>query len=178
MMHSTLKIKSPNTSEEFEQIYQLNYNTFVEEIPQHDQRIDRRLVDRYEGQSSYRIAVFGEEVVGMVCYSFERPFSLEMKRVNLDRVIQSADKAVEIRLLAVKSGNRNTMVIYRLLEDLYRILVSKQATIAVISGTNRELSFYRKIGFIPFGHSVGTEAATYQPMKIRIETLNKIFRDD
>lgn len=40
-------IKSPDTEDEFEQIYSLNYKTFVEEIPQHVESENKKLVDPF-----------------------------------------------------------------------------------------------------------------------------------
>jgi hypothetical protein len=64
---------------EFEQIFQLAYDTFVEEIPQHQPNPDRRHVDRFHDENTYLIAKDDDAVVGMLAIRAERPFSLDEK---------------------------------------------------------------------------------------------------
>ena len=78
-----MQIKLAETEDEFEQIHALNYKTFVEEIPQHPIRDDKRLIDPYHKQNIYFIAVHDGIVVGMICYNCKRPYSLEKKKVDL-----------------------------------------------------------------------------------------------
>ena len=40
--------KIANTAEEYEQIFKLNYETFVEEIPQHEKNETKKLKDKLE----------------------------------------------------------------------------------------------------------------------------------
>ena len=49
---------------EFELIHRLNYKTFVEEIPQHQENSDHRLVDRFHHQNTYFICLYGGALVG------------------------------------------------------------------------------------------------------------------
>ena len=69
---------------EFLQIHQLNYKTFVEEIPQHQQNSEKMLVDKFHNKNKYLIARNGSKVIGMVCYNGQRPFSLDAKIPDLD----------------------------------------------------------------------------------------------
>jgi hypothetical protein len=41
---ASLTYKIAETENEFEQIFRLNYKTFVEEIPQHERNAEKRLV--------------------------------------------------------------------------------------------------------------------------------------
>lgn len=43
-------------ADEIEQIHQLNYETFVEEIPQHNANNEKKLVDRFNDENTYIIA--------------------------------------------------------------------------------------------------------------------------
>jgi hypothetical protein len=79
-----LRIKIATEAWEFEQIHQLNYRTFVEEIPQHAPNPEGRLVDRFHAQNHYVIVLNGRELVGMVAWRHQRPFSLDSKVPNLD----------------------------------------------------------------------------------------------
>ena len=64
---------------EFEQIHSLNYETFVEEIPQHESNPDRLLVDRFHHENTYFICVRDGQLIGMVAARDRRPFSLDQK---------------------------------------------------------------------------------------------------
>ena len=79
-----LRIKVATEAWEFEQIHQLNYRTFVEEIPQHAPNPEGRLVDRFHAENRYVIVLHGRELVGMVAIRHQRPFSLDSKVPNLD----------------------------------------------------------------------------------------------
>lgn len=73
--------ESPN---EFEQIHRLNYETFVEEIPQHRPDASSMLVDKFHDENIYVIAVQDDEVMGMITVRDRRPFSLDQKIPLLD----------------------------------------------------------------------------------------------
>ncbi|MFD2567462.1 GNAT family N-acetyltransferase [Pseudotenacibaculum haliotis] len=171
-------IKVPSTASEFEQLHQLNYSTFVEEIPQHKERADRKLIDRFHSKNNYLIAVKGNKVIGMVCYNTIRPFSLEEKQVKIDDHIPLGCKVAEIRLLAVEKKWRKTTVTFRLLQQLIKELKRNGVSMGLISATTREFKFYTKIGFQTFGEVIGKKNAYYQPMYIFIENLKKEFKDD
>ena len=64
---------------EFEAVHRLNYKTFVEEIPQHQQNAEQRLVDKFHAENIYAICLDGDQLVGMVCGRDHRPFSLDKK---------------------------------------------------------------------------------------------------
>ena len=46
---------------EFLEIHQLNYKTFVEEGPQHQQNTEKMLVDKFHNKNKYIIAMKGKE---------------------------------------------------------------------------------------------------------------------
>ena len=167
-------IKHATELNEFLQIHELNYKTFVEEIPQHQENPEKKLVDKFHKKNKYIIAKIEEKVIGMVCYNMERPFSLDEKLQHLDSYLPEYKSIAEIRLLAVDPEERKATVAYRLLKYLCNVLIQAQTNAAVISGTTRQLSLYKKIGFVPFGPLVGSNEAAYQPMYI---TLNEL-RDD
>jgi hypothetical protein len=103
-----LAYKIATEASEFEAIHRLNYDTFVEEIPQHGANPERRLVDRFHAQNTYVICLDGPRMAGMVCGRCARPFSLDQKIANLDRYLPAHRKAVEIRLLAIAPAYRKT----------------------------------------------------------------------
>ena len=169
-------VKPATESDEFLQIHQLNYRTFVEEIPQHQQNEEKKLVDKFHDKNHYIVAKRGDNVIGMVCYNLERPFSVEGKINNFQSYLPQHSRLAEVRLLSVSPEERKTGVSYRLLQYLCNELILIGTDAAVISGTTRQLRLYTRMGFIPFGPLVGTIEALYQPMYITLNNLRDDFR--
>lgn len=173
-----IQYKIADSPSEFEQIHSLNYATFVEEIPQHHHNEAQKLIDRFDQENLYVIALNEqEELVGMVCIREERPFSLDGKIQDLDTFLPANKKMCEIRLLAVRPDYRKTGVFKGLMHKLYEISIPKGYEIALISGTDRQLELYRHIGFRTFAEPVGTPEALFYPMYLPVETIitNPLF---
>ena len=168
-MDQTTTFKLATTPDEFEQIHRLNYLTFVEEIPQHAPSADGRLVDKFHKENTYGIAVRGGRVIGMIAARRRRPFSLDFKVDNLDAVIPSGRRPVEMRLLSVHPTYRSGPVPVQILHFMARYCLELGDDSAVISGAVRRLPLYRALGFRPFGPRVGTPDAPYQPMILTLE---------
>ncbi len=160
--------KIASDAAEFEAIHQLNYRTFVEEIPQHPSNPLRRLVDRFHDENTYAIALEGDELVGMIAGRARRPFSLDGKLSDLDAYLPEHQRAMEVRLLAVAPDWRKAGVFARLAGVLGREFRDQGCDLALISGTTRELKLYAHLGFQPFGPRVGSGEAVYQPMWLRL----------
>ncbi|MCM3569323.1 aminotransferase class V-fold PLP-dependent enzyme [Neobacillus mesonae] len=164
--------KIANNNDEFEQIYQLNYQTFSEEIPQHEQNAERKLIDPFHDENTYIICLKERELVGMVAVRSNRPFSLDRKIGPVEESLPFTFKQpCEIRLLAVKKEYRNGQVFFGLVQFLVKYCLKKGCDIAFISGTVRQLKLYRHMGFKPFSHLTGTEDARYQPMFLTKQTF-------
>jgi acyl-phosphate glycerol 3-phosphate acyltransferase len=166
-------VKFADSDEEFEQIFALNYQTFVEEIPQHPKNLSGKLKDKFHDDNTYLVCKNGVEVVGMVSFCAKRPFSLDAKIENLDSCLPPHTRLCEIRLLAVKQAHRRTRVAAMLLQALSRHLLDSGFDLAIISGTTRQLGLYEKLGFQPFYGLVGKPGAYYQPMYISRRSLGK-----
>jgi aspartate aminotransferase-like enzyme len=158
---------------EFTQIHRLNYQTFVEEIPQHQPNETGSLVDRFDRDNTYLICLKGTELVGSVAVRDQRPFSLDQKVDNLDTYLPPCRKICELRLLSVSPGYRFSLVFPGLVSLLARYCLDKGYDLGIISGTVRQLKLYQHIGFTPFGPLVGSTAAQYQPMYLTAEALDK-----
>jgi predicted N-acetyltransferase YhbS len=159
---------------EFVQIHRLNYQTFVEEIPQHEKNENGILIDPFHKENMYLICLKNNEVIGMIVVRDQRPFSLDNKIGNVENWLPfQANRLCEIRLLAVKKEHRNGRVFFGLAKLLARYCLKKGYDTAVISGTTRQLKLYQQMGFQPFAYSVGTEDALYQPMFLTKETFEK-----
>lgn len=144
-----------------EAIHRLNYETFVEEIPQHHPNAERRLVDRFHDTNTYWIGLADGQLVAMCAIRDERPFSLEQKGVTLP-----PGEWIEVRLLAVTPAYRNTRTFAGLMRGMLLEATERGVEGIVISGTVREQKLYRRFGFTPFAEPVGTVEALYVPMKL------------
>src|SRR3954470_16018751 len=101
-----LIFKIANEDWEFDLIHQLNYKTFVEEIPQHAPSPTQRLVDKFHSENTYLICLSGRKLAGMLAARSKRPFSLDSKLENIDSFLPAGRKTCEIRLLAVEKKFR------------------------------------------------------------------------
>src|SRR5213595_2233925 len=171
-----LRFKIASGEPEFEQIFRLNYKTFVEEIPQHPPNPEKRLVDRFHHENAYLIALHGDQLIGMMAVRDKRRFSLDEKLGNIDRYLPPGRKICEIRLLAVLPSHRNGMVFQGLLKLLLDHGLSQHYNLAVISGTVRQQKLYKHLGFVPFGPLVGAKEAQYQPMYLTLEEFQENAR--
>ncbi|HDR7659042.1 TPA: aminotransferase class V-fold PLP-dependent enzyme [Bacillus wiedmannii] len=152
---------------EFERIHKLNYKTFVEEIPQHEETKDRFRIDRFHEENTYLICLDDDTLVGMVALRGKRPFSLDYKISNLDSYLQEhGENVYEIRLLSVEREYRNGRALLGLIRFLHRYLLLIGYELALISATTRELPLYEQMGFKSFHTLVGTEEAAFQPMYV------------
>ncbi len=166
-------VKKATEDWEFEQIFKLNYSTFVEEIPQHPANEEKKLKDKFHEVNEYIIAVNHNEVLGMICINDKRPFSLDKKLENIEKYLPEAKKIVEIRLLSVKKEARGSLIFFNLFNHIRSVCFEKGYDLAIISGTVLQERLYKKIGFIPFAHKVGTDKALYQPMYLTWEALDE-----
>ncbi|MDQ4077371.1 MAG: aminotransferase class V-fold PLP-dependent enzyme, partial [Chloroflexota bacterium] len=176
MSTQSLTFRIASEEWEFEQIHQLNYKTFVEEIPQHPPNPQRALVDKFHHENTYLIGLRGWQLVGMVAVRDTRPFSLDSKLDDLDTYLPPHRSLCELRLLAVEKEYRNPRVFQGLMLRLAQYGELQGYDLAVMSGTVRQLKLYRQLGFVPFGPLVGTPDAMYQPMYFTLEAyqvLNK-----
>ncbi len=170
------RFKPAESPAELEQVHRLNYLTFVREIPQHDDPGTGQLVDSYHEKNQYLICLKDGELVGMVSWNDRPPFSVE-KRLP-DRQVLATDgvKPVEIRLLAVVPEERSSPVMAGLVWSLYQASAAHGWTHFVISGVVEQLDLYRHLGFEELGPPVGTGRASFVPMWLPVEKLERTMR--
>lgn len=157
---------------ELEQVYRLNRATFAGEIPQHHVEGDL-LVDRFDAENSYVVAVEGDRVLGMLAVRDRRPFSLDEKLPNLDDYLPPGLSLCEIRLLAIEKGRRNGPLLPGLLRSLWKLGRERGYELAVLSAYAPRVALYERIGCVPFGPRVGTPEVPFQPMMARREAFGR-----
>jgi GNAT superfamily N-acetyltransferase len=172
----TLIFKVADQPWEFEQIYRLNYKTFVEEIPQHSPNPQKALIDRWLAKSTCFICLRGDHLIGMVAVCGERPFSLDKKLAHLDSYIPLGSRPCEIRLLAVERAYRGSLVFGGLLRCLIRYCRDAGYDLGLVSAAARQEKLYRHLGFVPFGPPLGTDQAPYQGMFLTWDRLTETGR--
>jgi N-acyl-L-homoserine lactone synthetase len=173
-MDKQLAFKIADRREEFEAIHRLNYRTFVEEIPQHPANPEGRLVDRFHDQNTYLVCVDGSELVGMLALRTERPFSLDLKLPDLDALLPPGRRIGEVRLLAVDPSRRRSAILPGLFRLVEREALGRGLTMLIVSATTRQSRLYDRLGFVPFGPLVGSEAAPFQPMCLTLERFREV----
>src|SRR5262245_28095391 len=171
-----LRFKLDNEAWEVEQIHELNYRTFVEEIPQHAQSATQRLVDKFHSENTYVICLADNRVVGMVAVRGNRPFSLDHKLPNLDSHLPPGHRFCDVRLLSVEKEYRTGQVFCGLVGLVLQYCDEMGYTLAIISGTVRQQKLYRHLGFMPFGPLVGSAEAQFQPMYLTHELFEENAR--
>ena len=179
-----LEFKQADEPWEFEEIFQLNYASFVEEVPQHPSNDAGLLVDRFHDENTYFICRRDQNLVGMICVRDRRPFSLDEKLGNLEEYLPQAEgsRVCEVRLLAVRPDMRRTRVLTGLLTMMARYCQEGGYDYVVMSGRVSQQALYKHIGFIPFGPVVGDDDAPYQPMYRPVGNVGAefagLFHDD
>ena len=166
--NDSLVFKVASESWEFEQIHEINYQTFVHEIPQHQQNESQKLVDKYHEENTYVICLRDRELLGMIALRDKRPLSLDAKLADLESYLPPFKRILEYRLLAVKKQHRNTAIFTGIMKKSFDLAISGDYDIAVISGTTHQARLYKHLGFKPFGPLVGKQDALYQPMYIDV----------
>ncbi len=178
--HQPLVFKFASEDWEFEAIHRLNYQTFVEEIPQHERSPSQRLVDKFHHENTYLICLCGRQLAGMLAVRGNRPFSLDQKLPNLDSYLPPGRRICEVRLLAIDKkfrGARGGQILAGMLALLWQHGIEKGYDLAIISGTTRQRKLYQHLGFVPFGPLVGSGEAQFQPMYITLETFEVRARE-
>lgn len=169
---SKLIIKIAETEDEFKQIHDLNYKTFVEEIKQHGTNQSERLIDKFDSQNKYFIALEENKLIGMLALRDVRPFSLDHKLSNLDELIPPHKKVVEVRLLSIIKSRRNSSILYNILRFIIKTDALVEYDLVLISAILAQLKLYKHIGFEEFGPLVGGETK-FQPMFLTHESYLK-----
>ncbi len=161
--------KLAETAEDFEQIHQLNYRTFVHEIRQHSDNGQGRLVDKYHDRNIYFMALSDGQLVGMISVHNQPPFSIESRLPDPSVIRQPGMRPLEVRLLAIEPGERHTSVLAGLVYALNSFAQAQGFTHYLISGVTDQVELYTHIGFKPLGPAVREAGAAFVPMMTTLE---------
>ena len=163
--------KVAETPEEFEQIHRLNYETFVREIPQHEDHGEGQLVDKFHEKNTYLICVKEGKLVGMMCFHDTPPFSAADRMPNPELLSQPGMRPLEVRLMTVIPEERNSPTLSGLVWVLNEHAIQHGHTHFLISSIDSQRELHHHLGFEQLGPDVGPPNARYAPM---IATLAQV----
>jgi hypothetical protein len=170
------RFKVAETDAEREQVHQLNYRTFVREIPQHGDDGTGRLVDKFHDWSRYFLALDGERLVGMLSVHDRTPFSVESRLSDTSVVRRPGMRPLEIRLLAIEPAERRGPVLVGLTYAMNCYARASGYTHFVISAVTEQLDLYRHLGFAAMGPAIGPAEAAFVPMIATLEQVGAVMR--
>ena len=156
-----------------DQIHRLNYQTFVDEIPQHQPNPEGALVDAFDTENTYLICVEADQLIGMVAVRDTRPFSLEKKVPHLDSYLPAARSICEFRLLTVERRHRHGAVFLGLAQCLAEYRTIKGYDLALISALETRVPLYERFGFVRFAYPLGRPGAMFQPMYLTLDAFER-----
>jgi aspartate aminotransferase-like enzyme len=156
---------------ELEQVHALNYRTFVQEIPQHHDTGEGRLVDKFHHKNRYIIGVKNAQLVGMLCIHDQPPFSVAHRMPDPSLLARPDIKPLEVRLLAVEPCERSGPVPTGLVWQLHLHAREHGYSHLFISGVIDQLPLYHHIGFEPLGPPVGDGGTKFVPMWVAVPKI-------
>ncbi len=162
-----IRFKTADTAEEIEQIHRLNHEVFAEEVGQHRQTPERRLIDKFHQRNRYFIATKGSLVVGMISVHDGPDFSVESRLKDVS-VLRAMRAPLEVRLLAIRPEFRKPSILLGLLWQVWKYAAEHQYSDLVISGIVERVRMYQKLGFAALGEAVPCGKASFVPMRLRV----------
>ena len=169
-----LEFKRAETDDEMEQIHRLNHRIFAEEVGQHPQTYDGRLIDKFHNRNRYFIATHRGELIGMISAHDGPEFSIAARLADAG-VLKSLRAPLEIRLLAILPQYRKRSVLAGLFWQVRSYARGDGYSDLLISGIVERLPMYLKIGFTPMGPAVPCGAARFVPMRLSLESAEDRF---
>lgn len=169
-----IRVKKPETPDEFDRMWALNYRIFSDEIGLHECNAEQRLIDKFHAKNRYRIAVEEDSgaVIGMLAAHTVPPWSATAKfGPAIDELAARAPTA-EIRLFAVTPPYRkNTVLSLRLAISMFCELRQEGIRQLLISAVGAQVEFYTHLGFEPVGPAVREGAVELSPMRADLALL-------
>ena len=165
-----------SSPEQLEEVYRLNYATFVTELGQYEGDGSGRLVDKFDEKSTYLVALRDGRVVGMVSVHGKPPFSTAQRLADPSVLKSIGGRLLEVRLFAIDPGERQRMVFAGLLWCVQEYAKEEGYTHLLISGHVKRVAIYERLGFRPLGPPVRSGRAEYVPMIVALEDMPERIR--
>jgi hypothetical protein len=165
--------KVADSPEEFAAIHRLNYETFVREIPQHEDHGEGQLVDKFHEKNTYLVCHKDGQLVGMLCFHGSPPFSAADRMPNPELLGQPGMRPLEVRLMTVIPEERNSPTLSGLVWLLNEYAITNGYTHFIISSIDKQRELHHHLGFTLLGPDVGPPHARYAPMIATLEQVDK-----
>lgn len=156
---------------EMAQLHRLNWQTFVREVPQHEDPGDGRLVDKFHDKNMYIVAVRDGAVIGMLAVHDRAPFSVEDKLADPSVLDGLGPRPLEVRLLAVEPSHRHSFVLAGLGLAVLRFARDQGYSHLLISGFVDRLRMYERMGFTALGPAVKSGQVEFVPMVAHVDRM-------
>jgi aspartate aminotransferase-like enzyme/N-acyl-L-homoserine lactone synthetase len=163
--------KIAETSHEIEQVHRLNYRTFVDEIPQHEDTGTGMLVDKFHHKNTYLIVLRASKLVGMMSVHDQPPFSVASRMPDPELLERRGTKPLEVRLLAIEPAERNGTMFFGLVWFFYNYAMAQGYTHLFISAVADKIELYKRINFKPLGPAVQSGKALFVPMMLDVKEM-------
>src|ERR1035437_6233826 len=164
-----IQFKEAETPDEVEQIHRLNHRIFAEEIGQHSQTANGRLIDRFHDRNRYFIACKDGALVGMVSVHDGPEFSIAGRLADAG-VLRELRAPLEVRLLAILPEVRDGSLVAGLFSQVDAYAKTHGYSDLLISGIVDRQPMYAKMGFRPMGPAVVCGKAAFVPMRLSLES--------
>lgn len=173
----TYRFAWAQSDEDFAALRRLNHDTFASELGQYEQSANRELIDRFETKSRFLLAWRENELAGMVAVHDQPPYSIEqrLRPAELDRF---EGRKLEVRLLAVRPGERHRMVLAGLLGRVLEHALEEGYRWLLISGLEERQAFYERLGFRAIAPAAMSGRAAYVPMVLDTTALPEAILTD
>ncbi len=165
-MEEKITIITPSNAEEFDKLWQLNYEIFAAELKMRPESDSQRLVDKFHHKNIYRAAQLPSgELAGMISAHWRSPYSAAAHFGDMIAVPPAQGKLAEIRLFALKPEYRSTTLAAQLAVPLLLALEKEGVSEVIISGISNRRRFYEHLGFKVVGEGITEGATTLYPMR-------------
>ena len=170
--------KQLDTKAEQEQVNRLLYRTFVLEVPRYEDPGQLSLVDRFHERNIYFIAVFKQQVCGMIAVHGGPDFSIAKALDDPHKLSELEGTCLEARIFAVEPSHRFGIVFGGLAKQVFKYATANHFSHILITGLATKQSMYERMGFRALGQSTLRGGDYFVPMTMDIDrTPTKILQD-
>ena len=168
-----IEIFTPETAEEFEQLWQLNHQVFASELKMRSISEEGKIVDKFHHKNIYRAArvISDGTLAGMISAHWRPPYSAAAHFGESVVTPPAEGKLAEIRLFALLPQYRSTTLASQLAVPLLLELGSQGVSEVIISGISTRKTFYEHIGFQAIGDALREGETLLYPMRGKLPLI-------
>ena len=172
------EFKTADSARERAEVNRLLYQTFVLEIPRYDDPGTDFLIDRFDRNNVYFIAVHHGSVCGTMAVHDGPVFSAASAIAETSVFARLRRPLLEARIFAVDSHRRFGVAFAGLACSVYQYAVSNGYANILITGLERRQGMYERMGFRPLGPAVVRGDDCFVPMSLDLATIPARVKKD